>query len=217
MISDSTNCAVLLATAKQMPCAPLMIAVLMPITSADDDTSGPPELPGLSAASVWITSSMVRPLTERIERPSADTTPAVTVGFEAERIADRDHELAAAQALGIAERGVAQIARAIGPQQREIGVGIDAEHVGIGDKPFGVAQPDLFRRSDHMAVGQHQTIRRDDDAGTKPAALARVAHFRPGLDAHHGRPDAFGHVDHGIGIGVEQNLVVVWGRLTRSR
>src|SRR5436853_631838 len=80
MISDSTNCAVLLATAKQMPCAPLMIAVLMPITSAADDTSGPPELPGLSAASVWITSSMVRPLTERIERPSADTTPADTFG-----------------------------------------------------------------------------------------------------------------------------------------
>ncbi len=79
MISESTNCAVLLATAKQIPCAPEMIAVLMPITSADDDTSGPPELPGLSAASVWITSSMVRPLTERIERPSADTTPAVTV------------------------------------------------------------------------------------------------------------------------------------------
>ena len=52
MISDNTNCAVLLATAKQMPCAPLMIAVLMPITSAADDTSGPPELPGLSAASV---------------------------------------------------------------------------------------------------------------------------------------------------------------------
>ena len=56
-----------------------MIAVLIPITSAFDDTSGPPELPGLSAASVWITSSMVRPLAERIERPSADTTPAVTV------------------------------------------------------------------------------------------------------------------------------------------
>src|ERR1700709_2723023 len=79
MISDNTNCAVLLATAKQIPCAPLMIAVLMPITSADDDTKGPPELPGLSAASVWITSSMVRPLAERIERPSAETTPDVTV------------------------------------------------------------------------------------------------------------------------------------------
>ena len=56
-----------------------MMAVLIPITSAALDTSAPPELPGLSAASVWITSSMVRPLTERIERPSAETTPAVTV------------------------------------------------------------------------------------------------------------------------------------------
>src|ERR1700709_990653 len=79
MISDSTNCAVLLANAQQMPCEPALTAVLMPITSEDDDTSGPPELPGLSAASVWITSSMVRPLTDRIERPSAETTPEVTV------------------------------------------------------------------------------------------------------------------------------------------
>src|SRR3984893_11070340 len=79
MISDNTNYAVLLATAKQSLCALLMMAVLMPITSAADDTNGPPELPGLSAASVWITSSVVRPLTERIERPSAETTPAVTV------------------------------------------------------------------------------------------------------------------------------------------
>src|SRR5260370_12704598 len=78
MISDKTNCAVLLATAKQMPCAPLMIAVLMPITSAADDTSGPPEFPGFSAASVWMTSSMVRPLTERIQRPSPYTPPPDT-------------------------------------------------------------------------------------------------------------------------------------------
>ena len=38
--------------AKQIPCAPEMIAVLIPITSPCDETSGPPELPGLSAASV---------------------------------------------------------------------------------------------------------------------------------------------------------------------
>ena len=56
-----------------------MIAVLIPMTSPLDVARAPPELPGLRAASVWITSSMVRPLTERIERPSADTTPAVTV------------------------------------------------------------------------------------------------------------------------------------------
>jgi hypothetical protein len=81
----------------------------------------------------------------------------------------------------------------------------------VGDEAFDVAQPDLFRRSDHMAVGQHQAVGRDDDAGTEPAALTRGAHFRPGFDADHGRPDALGHADHGVGIGVEQNLVVCRG------
>ena len=44
-------------------------------------TSAPPELPGLSAASVWITLSIVRTVAASragSERPSAETTPAVT-------------------------------------------------------------------------------------------------------------------------------------------
>jgi len=49
---DATNRTVLLAIAKQIPCAGMIIAVLMPITSPDEVTSGPPELPGLSDASV---------------------------------------------------------------------------------------------------------------------------------------------------------------------
>ena len=52
MISLTTKTAVLLAMAKQIPCALLIIAVLMPTTSPVVATSGPPELPGLSAASV---------------------------------------------------------------------------------------------------------------------------------------------------------------------
>ena len=52
--SASTKLAVLAATAKQMPCAPMITAVLMPTTSPREEASGPPELPGLSAASVWI-------------------------------------------------------------------------------------------------------------------------------------------------------------------
>jgi hypothetical protein len=131
--------------------------------------------------------------------------------FEAERIADRDHELAAAQAFGIAERGVAQIARAVGAQQGQIGIGIDAEHAGVGDDALIVAQPDLLRRSHHMAVGEHQSIRRNDDTGANPAALARIRLFRAGLDPHHRRTDAFGDADHGIGIGVEQALIVRGG------
>ena len=52
-------------------------AVLMPTTRALASASAPPELPGLSAASVWMTSSITRPRAGS-DRPSALTTPAVT-------------------------------------------------------------------------------------------------------------------------------------------
>src|SRR5262249_59532774 len=56
-------------------------AVLMPTTLALLSASAPPELPGFSAASVWITSSTSRPaepLRVGRDRPRALTTPAVT-------------------------------------------------------------------------------------------------------------------------------------------
>ena len=74
-----TTFAVLMPTAKQIPWAGRITAVLTPTTRPRASTSGPPELPGFKAASVWITSSISRPPTERNERPSALTTPAVTV------------------------------------------------------------------------------------------------------------------------------------------
>ena len=78
--------AVLIAIAKQMPCAREMIAVLTPMTAPRESTSGPPELPGLSAASVWMMLSISRPDCERSVRPRALTTPAVTVRLQAVRI-----------------------------------------------------------------------------------------------------------------------------------
>ena len=56
-------------------------AVFTPTTRPALSASAPPELPGLSAASVWMTFSTTRlTLPERvtIERPRALTTPAVT-------------------------------------------------------------------------------------------------------------------------------------------
>ena len=46
--------AMLIGMAKKMPCAPSAKAVLTPMTVPVSSTSGPPELPGLMAASVWI-------------------------------------------------------------------------------------------------------------------------------------------------------------------
>src|SRR5438132_331450 len=56
-------------------------AVLIPTTVPRPSASAPPELPGLSAASVWITFStslVARPELRGSARPSALTTPAVT-------------------------------------------------------------------------------------------------------------------------------------------
>ena len=52
---------------------------LMPITRPAASSSGPPELPGLMAASVWITLSIEKPLGASMRRCSADTTPVVSV------------------------------------------------------------------------------------------------------------------------------------------
>jgi len=86
-----------------MPCAPMMTAVLMPTTSPCEDTSGPPELPGLRAASVWITSSISRPDWARSERPKRRDHAGGDRGLETKRVADGDDELTTLEPLGIAE------------------------------------------------------------------------------------------------------------------
>ena len=48
-------------------------------TRPAESISGPPEFPGFNDASVWMTSSISRPEYDRSDRPSALTTPAVTV------------------------------------------------------------------------------------------------------------------------------------------
>ena len=69
----------LIGTARPSPTP--ATAVLIPTTRARESASAPPELPGFSEASVWITSSISRtadPLLVGSDRPSALTTPAVT-------------------------------------------------------------------------------------------------------------------------------------------
>ena len=69
-------------TAKPTPSLPpesLSICELTPITSPSMSSSGPPELPWLIAASVWIASSIEKLFGEVIWRCSALTIPVVTV------------------------------------------------------------------------------------------------------------------------------------------
>jgi hypothetical protein len=70
-------------------------AVLSPTTWPAALTSGPPELPELIEASVWI-SPLSLPLAVSIDRFTADTIPFVTVSppFQYKRISDRDRVVA---------------------------------------------------------------------------------------------------------------------------
>jgi hypothetical protein len=61
------------------PLPPARIAEFTPMTRPVASMSGPPELPGLIAASVWITSSIAKPLGASMRRCRADTTPVVSV------------------------------------------------------------------------------------------------------------------------------------------
>ena len=95
---DATNRAVRLAMAKHRPCAAAMTAVLMPITSPSVVTSGPPELPGLSAASVWTISSMIA-AGSRSKRSAERADDARGHGvLKAVRVADGDRDLTDANA-----------------------------------------------------------------------------------------------------------------------
>ena len=58
---------------------PVWICELIPITLPELSISGPPELPGLIAASVWITCEIEKPLGAWIWRWRAETMPVVTV------------------------------------------------------------------------------------------------------------------------------------------
>ena len=82
MRSSMTRPAMLMGMANPIPWYPPdweTIAVLMPTTSPSRFTSGPPLLPGLMAASVWMKFSYSASLTS--VRPRAETIPAVTEYF----------------------------------------------------------------------------------------------------------------------------------------
>src|SRR2546430_449464 len=80
----TTSLAVLIGIAKPIPTEPLpeppvSIWALIPITRPAPSSSGPPELPGLIEASVWITWSIENPLGALIDRWTAEMIPVVTV------------------------------------------------------------------------------------------------------------------------------------------
>ena len=81
----------------------LAMAVFMPIRRPWVSKSGPPELPGLIAASIWMIDLIVRLLREGSVRFKLETMPVVSVPLQPERIADGKHTLPDLQPRRIAE------------------------------------------------------------------------------------------------------------------
>ena len=65
--------------AKPMPVESRSTAVLMPITAPVASRSGPPLLPGLMAASVWMRFVRCVSASMSTDRPVAEMIPVVTV------------------------------------------------------------------------------------------------------------------------------------------
>ena len=116
-----------------LPAPPVAICELTPTTRPRASSSGPPELPGLIGASVWITSSIWKPSGAWISRPSAGDDPGGGGAVEAERVADGDDRVADPHALRVGQRQRAQRADAAGvdAQDGEVGRGVGAEHLGL--------------------------------------------------------------------------------------
>ena len=146
-----------------------MIAVLTPTTAPALVTSGPPELPGLSAASVWMTCSIRRPVRARSD-PAERADHAARHGvLEAIRVADRNRQLTWFERLRIAELDRGEIGRR-DTDHGDVGVAVLADEIGGALTAVGERDVDRGRAVNDVAVREDEPVARED----KPGAAARL-------------------------------------------
>src|ERR1700730_16552771 len=183
-----------------------MIAVLMPMTSPCAETSGPPELPGLSAASVWITSSINRPFFERKERPSAEMTPAVTLASKPKGLpiaiaispGFSFFELPSLAAGRIAFSSMRTRAKSVSVVTEDAaGKNAPVERCHLG--PFGALHD--------MAVGEDKTVRRENDTGARPTSSAAA---RRNSEPHDAQPNPPNCPCHRLRISIQKPMIALF-------
>ena len=169
----------------------------MPTTSPSAVTSGPPELPGLAAASNWM-----RLVSTRL--PSRRAVLALQPGDDArrdrrpdaEREADRDHLVAG-------RRGPPWSAAWPGPDRRgpccafstaRSCSGCSDDHGRVGLEPVEERHLDLVGAGDDVQVGEDDALVDDDHAGADAVLDVAVAVRVVGqpLHAHHRGAHRFG-------------------------
>ena len=163
--------------AKPMPMLPpddVRICELMPISCPPVLTSAPPELPSLIGASVWMKSSNAASPPRRRTPLGADDAHRHGLA-DAERVAHRQHDVADAHGVGVAERQRLQVG-AIDLHDRQIARLIRADHLGLEAAAVGQLDVHLLGAVDDVVVGQDVAVGPDDDAGAQ-AAFTPLGHL----------------------------------------
>ena len=153
----------------------------MPITRPFSSSSGPPELPGLIDASVWITSGIVKPFGASIWRWRPDTMPVVTVRTWPKGLpiamtgwptSSFDESPSGSGVRSATSDGVDL-------EHRDVGGGVDALDLGLhGVAVLVEAHRDAVRALDDVRVGHDVALVVDDEARSRRRALLRKAERR---------------------------------------
>jgi len=148
-------------------------------------SSGPPELPWLTAASVWMTSSIVNP---------AGCGDASLLGgddaggdrvLKPQRISQGEHRAAHAHAVGVAERQrVGVELGGVDTRQREIVREIASHDIGRQERVLVGADEDLARTLHDVRGGDDGAFVVEDEAGAGRYALPAYGTERGALLAH---------------------------------
>ncbi len=163
---------------------------LIPITWPAALKVGPPELPGLMAASIWTAlvtiSCCYHRRGDRAVQGGHDAGGGGVV--IAERVADGHHVLADGELVGVGEFHSLQVARRVVElDDRKIGGGIGADERGGIHVAVGKRHLNLLGAGDHVVVGDDVAFGVDDGAGALGGAVAQR-----GLDGDHGAGDIAG-------------------------
>ena len=178
--AGATSFTVLDGTAKPMPTLPceppVSICEFTPITCPAALSSGPPELPGLIGASVWITESIEKPLGARISRPTPETMPSVAV-----RSRPKGLPIAIAVSPTRTERESARLQRldpardvaGVDLHEREIARRVGAAHLAVDGLAVGSELDlDAVAVADHVGVRDDPAVAGDQEAGAGAVARA---------------------------------------------
>ena len=188
---------------RRAPAPAITTAVLTPTTEPAVVTSGPPELPGLSAR-IGLNDVLHQPPRTCPHRSTdcADDTGRHRV-LKSQRVADCDDDLPRPERGRIAEADPRQRAgcrQSFILQDGKIGIGIQSDEFGQAARPIRQSDGQAARPFDDVAVGGDESVRGEHEPGSRSPRV----HFD--LDDRRTRP--FDGVDDRARIAVEQIAIV---------